>query len=400
MTGTVVFIAVALAWISVSGRLSRRSVTAPIVFSVAGLVAALSPLAVGVRIDDEAIRLLVEITLAVVLFTDASSVAVRWLRTEWRVPARLLGIGLPLTIAAGLGAAVLLLPSDDGWLLAVVAAALAPTDAALGVSIVEDERIPSDFRQVINVESGLNDGLATPVVTFCVAMAAATLTHAGGHPVTAAVTELVLGTAVGAVVGVASARLLTIASDRGWAHTELLPIAPLLVAVGTYLLVVALGGNGFVAAFVAGIAFGAATREDEHASRLVYARRSGQLLGFAVWFLFGAGVLARHLDLVTWPVVLYAVLSLTVLRMLPVAVALVGTRLPWDTVLLTGWLGPRGLASIVFGILAADTVQGDAGQSVLGVVAVTVALSVVLHGLSAGPLAGWYSRRHPADRAA
>lgn len=394
MTGTVVFIAVALAWISVSGRLSRRSVTAPIVFTVAGLVAALSPLAVGVQLEDEAIRLLVEITLAVVLFTDASSVAVRWLRTEWRVPARLLGIGLPLTIAAGLGVAVLLLPSDDVWLLAIVAAALAPTDAALGVSIIEDERIPQDFRQVVNVESGLNDGLATPVVTFCIAAAAATLESAGGRPLTAAVVEIVLGVVVGTVTGAGSARLLRVVSARGWAHAELLPIAPLLVAVGTYLLVVALGGNGFVAAFVAGLAFGAATREVEHESRLVYARRTGQLLGFAVWFLFGAGVLARHLDLVTWRVVLYAVLSLTVLRMVPVAVALLGTRLPWDTVLLTGWLGPRGLASIVFGILAADTIAGDAGQSVLGVVAVTVALSVVAHGLSAGPLARWYARRH------
>jgi NhaP-type Na+/H+ or K+/H+ antiporter len=166
--------------------------------------------------------------------------------------------------------------------------------------------------------------------------------------------------------------------------------------MGTYLLVVELGGNGFVAAFVCGVGFGGRVRHDAHEDLFGFTERVSQLLGYAVWFVFGAGVLAAYVDLITWQTILYAVLSLTVVRMLPVAIASLGSGLPWDTVALTGWLGPRGLASIVFGILAADEIGGRDGQLVLSVVAVAVAMSVLAHGLSAGPLATWYSRRHPA----
>ncbi len=198
--------------------------------------------------------------------------------------------------------------------------------------------------------------------------------------------------ATGALTG----RLVRAARVRGWAAPQLLPIAPVVIAIGTYLGVVEFGGNGFVAAFVCGVAFGAAVRHHAHDGLLGFSRGTGQLLGYGVWFVFGAGVLATHVDLVTWQTVLYAALSLTVVRMLPVAIASLGSGLPWDTVALTGWLGPRGLASIVFGILAADTIGGRDGQLVLTVVAVAVAMSVFAHGLSAGPLATWYAGRHPA----
>jgi NhaP-type Na+/H+ or K+/H+ antiporter len=354
-----------------------------------------SPFAVGLDLDSEGVREFIEITLAVVLFSDASSIATQWFRTEWRYPARLLGIGLPLTIVLGTVVATWVFPGVDVWLLAVGAAALAPTDAALGVSIIEDERIPLGFRQVINVESGLNDGLATPVVSFCIAMAAATV--AGGHdrPVGAAVVELVLGIALGAGIGAASGRLVRAARSRAWAKPDLLPLAPLVTAIGTYVFVVDVGGNGFVAAFVCGVAFGGAVRHHAHDGLLGFASGTGQLLGYAVWFVFGGAVLAAYTDVITWRTVLYAVLSLTVLRMLPVAIASLGSGRSWDTVALTGWLGPRGLASIVFGILAADTIGRVQGQLVLAVIAVAVALSVLAHGLSAGPLATWYARRHP-----
>ena len=394
-TPLVLFLGVVLLWVLASRRLGALSITAPIVLTACGFLAARSPLDVGLDLDSEGVREFIEITLAVVLFGDASSIATRWFRTEWRYPARLLGIGLPLTILLGTLVATWVFPGADVWLLAVAAAALAPTDAALGVSIIEDERIPLSFRQVINVESGLNDGLATPVVTFCIAMAAASVSGEHDRPLTAAALELVLGVAVGAGIGVASGRLLRAARTRTWAKPDLLPLAPVVIAIGTYVLVVDLGGNGFVAAFVCGAAFGGAVRHHAHDGLLAFARGTGQLLGYAVWFVFGAAVLAAHPDIVTWRTVLYAVLSLTVLRMLPVAIASIGSGLPWDTVALTGWLGPRGLASIVFGILAADTIGRLQGQLALAVVAVAVALSVLAHGLSAGPLATWYARRHP-----
>jgi NhaP-type Na+/H+ or K+/H+ antiporter len=390
------FVLVTLGWVMASGRLRAHSVTGPIVLTAIGLLLAKGPTHVAVDLDSESVRLLIELTLALVLFNDASSVAVRWFLTEWHYPARLLGIGLPLTILLGAAAARLLFPDADIWVLWVVAAALAPTDAALGTSIIEDERIPVNFRQVINVESGLNDGLATPVVTFFIAMAAASV-EGSAHPLGAAVKELVLAVAIGAVIGTLTGRLVVAAGSRGWALHRLLPIVPVLVALGTYLLAVEVGGNGFVAAFVVGVAFGATTASTPRAEEFLFTEQVSLLLGAGVWFVFGLAVLAPALSYATWPMVFYAVLSLTVVRMLPVAVAALGSRQSWDTVALAGWLGPRGLASIVFGILAFDAIGGPQSHLVLAAVAVTVAMSVLAHGLSAGPLATWYSARHPAD---
>jgi len=297
-------------------------------------------------------------------------------------------------------------PGTDVWLLAVIGAALAPTDAALGVSIIENPRIPLRLREVINVESGLNDGLVTPVVSFCIAIAAATLDGLKDRPFVSALVEVVIGVAVGFVIGEVSGRLLEMARRQGWAVPLLVPVAPVVVAVATYVFVVLIGGNGFVAAFVCGVGFGSATRRSAQASTaeraddvdlLGFSHGAAALLGYAVWFIFGESVLGSLTTTHLGTAVVYAVLSLTALRMLPVALSAVGLHLPWDTVLLVGWLGPRGLASIIFGILAADVIGGAAGELVLTVVATTVAMSVLAHGLSAGPLAAWYSGRHPVD---
>jgi NhaP-type Na+/H+ or K+/H+ antiporter len=372
--------------------------------------AAAHALGAGGNLDTEGIRTLIEVTLALVLFVDASSIAVQWFRTEWQYPARLLGIGLPLTIALGTVTAAVLFPGNDIWLMAVVGAALAPTDAALGVSIIENERIPLRLRQVVNVESGLNDGLVTPIVSFCIAIAAATAEHVADRPFVAALSELVIGVLVGFAIGAVSGRVLLVARERGWAVPLLVPVAPFVVAIVTYLLVVEIGGNGFVAAFVCGVGFGAATRRDgrahTHAGEpdgdddlLEFNHRAAALLGYAVWFVFGESVLGSLTTAHLGMAVVYAVLSLTVLRMGPVALAALGLHARWDTVLLVGWLGPRGLASIIFAILAADTIGGEPGELVLTIVAVTVAMSVLAHGLSAGPLAAWYAKRHPAEPA-
>lgn len=418
MTSVLAFVGATLLWVVLSRRLASWSITAPIVLTAAGFGAAHLLGATG-SIDSEGIRRLLELTLAVVLFCDASSIALGWFQQRWRFPLRLLGIGLPLTIVAGLAAAVLMLPGQNLWVLAIIAAALAPTDAALGVSIIENERIPLWFRQVINVESGLNDGLATPVVSFCIAGAAAVTAAHQSHVVTAVV-EIALGVALGLVIGALSALLLVWSERRGLAQPSMVAVAPLVIAVATYLFVVQVGGNGFVAAFVCGVGFGSARRRTEarlaaragtavsppaeagtasgdEPGMLWFTRVTASLLGFAVWFVFGESVLAElgtdHLA----PALLYAVLSLTVLRMVPVALSLIGMHLPWDTVALAGWLGPRGLASIIFAMLADDTLGGPDGRLVLAVVGTTVALSVLAHGLSAGPLGAWYAQRHPAD---
>ena len=416
MTALVAFAVSTLLWIVFSKRLNDWSVTAPIVLTACGFASS-TLLGTGDRIGSESIRALIEVTLAVVLFVDASAIGVRWFRTEWQYPVRLLGFGLPLTMLMGVLAALVIFPGTDVWLLAVIAVALSPTDAALGVSIIENERIPLWFRRVINVESGLNDGLVTPVVSFCIAIAAASVDGVADRPFVSALLEIVGGIGVGLVVGLVTGRLLRVAVERGLATRSLVSVAPLVVALATYLLVVELGGNGFVAAFVCGVGFGTAARgaripssdgtdsnneqgvEDETRveDELEFTHLTAQLLGFAVWFVFGESVLGSLSTAHLGQAVVYAVLSLTVLRMLPVAVSLLGLRLPWDTVLLAGWLGPRGLASLIFAILATDAIGGSDGDFVLTVIATTVAISVVVHGLSAGPLARWYAARHPVD---
>lgn len=400
MTPVLAFVLVVVVWVLVSGRLTRRSVTGPIALTLAGLLVAQAPFGAAIVLESESVKQLIEVTLAIVLFSDASTIGARWFVSESRYPLRLLGIGLPLTIVLGTLVAWWMFPGTDIWVAFVVAAALAPTDAALGTSIIEDERIPLTFRQVINVESGLNDGLATPVVTFAIAGVIATDEGTGGRPLIDAVLALLLAVGVGAAVGVLSGRVTASAQRTGWALPRLLPLVPLVVAVGAYALVVQLGGNGFVAAFVCGVAFGGTLKPEQHEERMELTEYAGLLLGFAIWFLFGAALLSRVVANLTWQAVVYAVLSLTVLRMLPVAISAIGLRLPWDTVALAGWLGPRGLASIVFAILALDDIGGEQGAFIVTVVTVTVALSVLAHGLSAGPLAQWYAARHPVEQPA
>lgn len=409
MTGLLIFLVALLVWVLLSGRLERWSVTAAMVLTAAGLIAAWSVADTGAELSSEWVRVLIEATLAVVLFVDASSIAARWFQREWQYPLRLLGIGFPLTFVLGALVAMVVFSGLNPWIAAVIAAALAPTDAALGLAIIDNERIPLTFRQVINVESGLNDGLATPVVAFCIAAAIADVDRGHAHPVSSALVEIAIGVVAGIAIGAGTGFLTRVAAARGLADRLLVPVLPLAVALGTYVSVVAMGGNGFVAAFVSGVAFGAANDAGRHTARehryvpldrdalLGFTTRTAQLMALAVWFVFGAAVLSR-IDLARLPhVLLYAVLSLTVLRMLPVAIAAIGLRLPWDTVLLAGWLGPRGLASIIFALLAAEEIGGADGDFVLEVVAVTVAMSVVAHGLSAGPLAVWYAARHPAS---
>jgi NhaP-type Na+/H+ or K+/H+ antiporter len=390
----------AFAWVLASRRLGRVSVTAPILMTVLGLVYAEAPWVPSPpTLQSEPVRVLVEVTLAIILFTDASHISARWFGQSPAVIAgRLLGIGLPLTVLAGLGVALLLFPAQPVVALAVVAAALAPTDAALGASVMGDARIPERLRQVINVESGLNDGLATPVVLFFVALGVAEDDHASvGQAAASALVEIALAVVIGGVLGWVGGRLLLLADGRDWSLKEQEPIATFLVAVLAYLLAVGLGGNGFVAAFVAGVGFGTAMSGRRPPAVMDFTDRAGLLLSFLVWFVFGMELVPLAWSAMSWQLVAYAVLSLTLVRMVPVALSLIGAHQSRDDVLMLGWLGPRGLASIVFALIAVDELGGDQGRTVVGVVTVTVALSVVLHGLSAGPLATWYSRRHPGE---
>lgn len=379
-------------WGLVGARLERFDVTAPIAFVALGLIVANPPLElIEVHPGSSTVRIIAELTLAFVLFGDASRVNFRALRDDAAVPTRLLLLGLPLTIALGTGVALVVFGGIDPWLAALIGAAVAPTDAALGAPIMEDRRIPRRIRRVLNVESGLNDGIATPFVMLFIAGAASEANVVTASGPAAALADLGIGVLVGAIVGLAGGWLLDHALDRGWAPPGFRPIAVLGLALLAYAAALQLGGNGFIAAFVGGLAFGTALRDD-HADGLELVTDGSELLSVVVWFLFGT-LLVHVLGYADWRAVLYAALSLTVVRMLPVAVALLGTGLDKATVTIIGWFGPRGLASVVFALLAFDALDTNEGRTALAVIAAVVLLSVLAHGFSAAPLAGWYARQ-------
>jgi NhaP-type Na+/H+ or K+/H+ antiporter len=383
--------AVIFVWGTLSARLERYDVTAPIIFVLAGLLLTHGPLApLGFAPSHELVKALAEITLVLVLFSDASRVRLRDLRTDLGLCLRLLGIGLPLTIGLGILLALVLFSGMSIWLALLVGAALAPTDAALGAGVMVNPAVPARIRRLLNIESGLNDGIVTPVVLVAIA-GAATAEHAASVGPGAAAAELALGVLVGVLVGGAGGFIVKVARRREWAAGGFAGSAVLALAVCAYACALAVHGNGFIAAFVGGLAYGATG--GELGERLVpYVEETGALVSLLVWLAFGAIAVVPAFESLTWQAVLYAVLSLTVIRMAPVALALAGGRLGWTAVAFVGWFGPRGLASVVFALLALEDI-GHSARPAVTVIAFTILLSVVAHGLTANPLARRYGPR-------
>jgi sodium/hydrogen antiporter len=384
--------ALVFAWGTLSARLERSDVTAPITFVAAGVLLTHGPLApLAFTPSRELVKVLAEVTLALVLFSDASRVPLRDLRADAGLCLRLLGVGLPLTIAVGTLLALALFTGMNIWLALLVGAALAPTDAALGAGMMVNPAVPARIRRLINVESGLNDGIATPVVLVALA-GAGTAGHGSGIGPAAAAAELALGVLIGAAVGGAGGFLVNAARRRGWAEGEFAGSAVLALAVCAYASSAALHGNGFIAAFVGGLAYGAVG--GQRAERLVpFVEETGALVSLLVWLAFGAIAIVPALSGLTWQTVVYAMLSLTVIRMAPVAVALAGARLGGPAVAFVGWFGPRGLASVVFALLALENLGEHVAGSAVRVIAFTVLLSVLVHGATADPLARRYGPR-------
>lgn len=399
MAGWVVVAAVFVVYALVARRLDRFSITAPIVLVVAGAVLGAGYLDVlPANVTTETIRLLTELTLALILFADASTVQLRQAEGDAWLPLRLLGIGLPLTMALGAVAARVVFPSMSWSEAGLVAAILAPTDAALGIAVVTNAAVPLRIRRALNIESGLNDGIATPFVSVLLAVVIAGEAHHRWG--VEAVAELARGVTLGVIIGLVGGRLVRAARSAGWTTPISDQLVVLSLAFLSYGAAVTWSGNGFVAAFVAGLVFGAATRgELREATELT--DTVGLFSSFVVWVIFGAafvGPVVRG-GLHVQPI-LYAVLSLTVVRLAPVAVALAGERFAPVTVAFIGWFGPRGLASVVFTLIAFDALGGGLGRDLVEITTWTILASVVAHGLSSGPLASAYGRAlegAPAD---
>jgi sodium/hydrogen antiporter len=402
MLALVVIMAILLAWALVAGRLARWSITAPLAMVVAGvaLTAGSNPV-FTIDLETSSFEHTVEVVLAILLFVDATETPGGIFGREPKLTARLLGVALPLTLLAALGVGFLLLPGTGFWMLAVLATVVVPTDFAPAAALIRDRRVPARLRDLLNVESGLNDGLIAPIFLFCLAAAKAQdSSHIAVTALADAVPAVLVAIAVGALVGFVGAKLLSRSWRRHWTQPTALRLGVAALPLLTYGLAIVLHGNGFVAAFVAGAFFALATRElPEDALNLT--EDVGMLLSLVVWFIFGRAI-NQVAGGITWRVAWYAVLVVTVMRIVPVMLSLLGTSISRRDALFLGWLGPRGLATIVFGLLAFVELTGADADLVADVMVATVVLSIVLHGLSYGPLAALYGRRQrekPVDAA-
>jgi NhaP-type Na+/H+ or K+/H+ antiporter len=390
----IVLATVVFAFGLVSRRLEGTVLTAPLVFVAAGVI--LGPAGLGIAefaLDEHTVLLLGEIALAIVLFTDAASTNLSALRQNEALPLRLLGVGMPLTIALGTAMAALVLTDLTFWEAAIVGTVLAPTDAALGQPVVSNPRVPARMRQTLNVEAGLNDGLSVPFLALFLTLAEAEAAHlSAGAWVSFALEQVGFGVLVGIGVGLVGGWLVSRASRGGWMSESFQRLALLALALIAWALADTIGGNGFIAAFVGGLVVGPTVKRV--GERLIrFTEAEGQLLNLSVFFIFGVLVVGL-LQSLSWRVVLYALLSLTLVRMLPVALSLLGTRLRGVSVLFAGWFGPRGLASIVLGLVVLEAAPLLPGRDEIElVVSLTVLLSVLLHGVTAAPLSAAYARK-------
>jgi NhaP-type Na+/H+ or K+/H+ antiporter len=376
----------------VSERLARTPLTAPILFTMAGiLLAPIRPVIVAAGLNQAIFLASAELGLVLLLFTDASHTDLRALLRTSSLPARLLTAGLLLTIALGAIAARLVFPNLSVWEAGIMAAILAPTDAGLGQVIVRSTRVPRRIRKALNVEAGLNDGLAVPFLLLFIALAAARVEGAGDLS-QFILEQLGYGTGIGAAVGLLGGCILGVASRRHWMADSFHPIAVVALPLACLLLSKQLGGSMLIAAFVAGLTVQVGLGPTgEEGTR--FAEYSGQLLNLTVFLLFGIIAVRfwSQFGLRHW---VYAILSLTVVRMAPVAVALIGTRLSRYTVLFMGWFGPRGLASIVLGLVYLEQELHFGGEPTIRLaVILTVLLSIFAHGLTAQPGTALYARR-------
>jgi len=384
----------AFAYALVGSRLARTPVNGALVYAAFGLLA--GPVVSGVlhlSVTSETVRAIAELTLALVLFSDAANANLSVLRQYRRLPIRLLLVGLPLTIALGFALGRLILPDLGLFEVAILATMLAPTDAALGRAVVTNEVVPAPVREGLNVESGLNDGICVPILFLFLALATKSGIDQGATrlALTLVAEEFGIGAGIGIGLAVLGSIALRQVKVRGWLDEPWTRLLMPALAFAIFGLAQAAGGSGFIACFTGGMTFGALVSDHKH-ELLESSEAVGEIFSLLTWVVFGAVVILQHNDGMTGRVIVYAVLSLTVIRMLPVYLCLTGLHANAETRLFVGWFGPRGLASIVFLVIVIQAGLPGTDTLVSAVVS-TVVASIVGHGLSANPWAKALGRR-------
>jgi len=372
----------------VAGRVERAATSGPIIFVLAGLL--MGPLVLGWfdgSVSNTGIRVLADLTLAVILFIDAANADLAILKRQFRIPSRMLLFGLPGVIFLGTLTAALLFDTLSLFEAAILGTMLAATDAALGKAVVTNKSVPTQIREGLNIESGLNDGLCVPILFVFIILAIDGSSEGGSTmlALTLVAEELGIGLAVGLGLTAIGTWAFRWCADKGWVTEIWKQVTVVALAIACFSVAQSLHGSGYIAAFTGGLLFGFKAKDATH--RLVLAAEgTGETLALMTWFIFGSAVIGQSVEYFTWEMLVYALLSLTVIRMLPIFLSLSGTGESTSSKLFLGWFGPRGLASIVFAIIVLNKGVPE-GKFIAMVVVLTVFFSLVAHGVSANPLA-------------
>jgi len=389
----IVFVALLIFIYGVFSKLAENSViSAPMFFAGVGLL--VSPVCFNlfnVKIEEDVIFLIAQVTLISILFSDATGINLRELKNKIKYPKRLLLIGLPVTMLLGW---VLAIPFFGGYnlaLLAILAFILSPTDAALGLAVVNNKNIPDKIRQTLNVESGLNDGMVFPPILFCISLlgVSAGSNLSLGYWILFLLKQLIFGAMIGGIVGWISGWIINTASNRKWMNQTFQRMVSISIAILAYALAELVGGNGYIAAFFAGLLLGVHTsairkRIEE------YGETEGQQLSLFVFLIFGMVMVPWGLKYWNWTILFYALLSLTIIRILPVVVSLYDSGFDMKTKLFIGWFGPRGISSILYLMLLVNAIGLNGNEMILSTIVLTVLLSIYIHGISAVPFSKLY----------
>ena len=370
----------------------ERSLSGPIFFVAVG--AMLGPVGFGWFSPTEGAvngKALIDITLALFLFVDAANADVKVLRSHWRIPGRMLLLGLPMSMGLGATLALVLFPELSFYEMAILGVMLAATDAALGKAVVINQSVPAHLREGLSAESGLNDGLCVPFLLLFVALESGAAARGEGVALELLSEELGLGVLAGAVVSATAAKALLVARKAGWLGHVWQRVTVPALAVLVFALAQSLHGSGYIAAFVGGLCFRVTMQEDVH-SMLLPAETVGELLAMCAWVLFGMILLPAALPHIGGAELIYALLSLTVVRMLPIMLSLAGTGEPAASKAFLAWFGPRGLASLAFATIVWNEQIPGAG-TIIAVTILTVGLSLLAHGLTARPFADRLARQ-------
>jgi NhaP-type Na+/H+ or K+/H+ antiporter len=378
----------------VSRKISGTIVTAPMIFVAVGML--LSPEGldlVDLSQSGSLILWVAELALVLTLFSDASKIDLRALLHEEKLPGRLLFIGLPLTIVFGGIVAAFLFKDITLAEAGLIGAMLSPTDAGLGQAIVNNTKLPERIRQGLNVESGLNDGGSIPVFLFFLILASGeALEKPIGTLISLAFQQIGIGILVGAAIGFIGGWISSRSMQAGWMSGLYRKIGFMSLAIIAWLVADAVGGSGFIAAFIGGLVTRAANNIKLTEEEIILTEAEGSILSLAVFLIFGITVAVKTFT-INWPIFIYAVLSLTFIRMVPVAISLIGMKLRTGSVLFLGWFGPRGLASVVLLLIAMEEMKEIEGIKTISLVVITtVFISIFVHGITAGPGSERYVR--------